>query len=786
MNMAQYRAFQLTSTFFTLFDHVRYKQVPLLRALAYEFHRKAVLYYEPMKPARLTAQHVHKLYDMLVAQDRVLPVPYHPKPGTSEKIVFGSLANYGFQLPAHKFILCLDGSQRRKSPCYVPEAMAPLNTRSFPFLVRQIKAVLRRKNMHPFFRKRWVFPWLKARLPSLMRKVDGIERLMNLTYVRGIIQSSSVNPVGYLLVHMGKQRKIPTINIQYGLIDFYQTLSTNADYYFAWGHTHKNRLMHYGTPASKIQLMGNARFDPIFTQTWMDKTQLASRLKFPANKTVFFYPEQPDLPEHNKIVVNKIIKALLPYSKHVILLVKKHPNQKQSGLTLALRRKYPFAKLIPHGAIHLYDLIHGSNALLIQYSTVGLEGMLFQKPVIALTFFPNRKRKEYSYYSSSPAITSARGQSQLNAIIRQYLKSQRYRNQMMNRQNLYREQAYSGTLSSTRIRNFVEAVSGMKINRTVAILPAFAESALYTRTLGGFPFLLHSIHAAKSSRWIDEVLVITQDPRVHDIARLANVTAIMTSPMDPYPYAAPMLQTCLHTLRSLKRTDQPPFENMIILDPLYPLLQARQLDHALRAFSSRLADSMMAIAPASRLPSPHQFSTADYPTLHWTIEGTKHSPTGALFMLKTVMAEQKQALIGHRTLPHIIAPEEGNRPIVTEKDCAYAEDILQGRRRAILLQVRKRRAIMVWRQKRRKAHQLQKRRAILRRRSLLQRTLQLRKKNASSLSLIRHNSLGKSVFDPFFRDDRNQSEQQSDHVFKRGLQNLLVREGGKDNGQLHL
>ncbi|KRE46303.1 hypothetical protein [Paenibacillus sp. Soil522] len=278
-----------------------------------------------------------------------------------------------------------------------------------------------------------------------MRKIDGIDQLFSKNNIKAIVQSSSVNPMGYLLVHMGKQRRIPTMNFQYGLIDTYQILSTNVDHYIAWGDQHRKRLTRYGAPQHKFHLHGNARFDPIFNGKWMNKSQISRKLGINGNKTIFVYPEQPLKPRDNRIVMERIIRALLPFRNKVALLVKKHPRQKGSGLSPGMMRKYPFAKLIRHRAIRLYDLLSGTDAAFVQFSTTGLEAMLFRKPVIALSFFPNTNKHEYSYYASSKLLTSAKGQKQLRTIVSKFMNRSSYRRLMMNKQQKYLLGAYSGS-----------------------------------------------------------------------------------------------------------------------------------------------------------------------------------------------------------------------------------------------------------------------------------------------------------------------------------------------------
>lgn len=445
---SQLRAYDLTANFFHTFRSVRYKHVPVVRAMAYPFHLNAVKYFESSNRAGLRwIRNPRQMYDKLVANDPITAVPYKPSKLKKAKTIYSSLVIEGLGINIKQNIICIEkkNSLRLKAPYYNPEASGRLQTAHFNTLMRQIKSIVHKKGVHPYFKRKTFMKWITSQLRSVMRKIDGIEQLFAKNNIKAVIQSSSVNPMGYLLVHMGKQRRIPTMNIQYGLIDTYQILSTNVDHYVAWGEQHRKRLTRYGAPQNKFHLLGNARFDPIFNGKWMNKSQLSNKLGINGNKTIFVYPEQPLEMRHNRIVMQRIIRALLPFRKKVALLVKKHPRQKGSGLSPVMMRKYPFAKLIRHRAIQLYDLLSGADNVFVQFSTTGLEAMLFRKPVIALSFFPNTNKHEYSYYASSKLLTSAKGQKQLRTIVSKFINGSTYRRLMMNKQQKYLLGAYSGS-----------------------------------------------------------------------------------------------------------------------------------------------------------------------------------------------------------------------------------------------------------------------------------------------------------------------------------------------------
>lgn len=442
MIKSQLRAFDLTARFFHTFRNVKYKNISVVRAMAYPFHMKAVKNYRGSKRLSLIRSPRH-MYSKLIAGDRATAVTYHPA-GSAKKI-FTPFALEGLSVNRNQSIICLDKKNRRKqrAPYYNPAASGRFQKGQYNSLVRQIKAIVRRRGVHRYFKSRSFMSWIKSQLRTVMRQIDGIERLFLKNNIKAVVQASSVNPMGYLLVHMAKQRRVPTINLQYGLIDTYQIFSTNADYYVAWGAQHQKRLTRYGAPRNLFRLLGNARFDSIFSGKWMNKARLLRKVGIRRDKMVFVYPEQPLKSRYNRVAMKRVVQALQPYRRKIVLLVKKHPRQGGSGLTKSMMRKYPFAKVVRR-SIRLYDLLNGADAAFVQFSTTGLEAMLFRKPVIALSFFPNTNKHEYTYYASSRLVTSARSQGQLRKIVAKVMNGSSYRRAMLNKQERYLLGAYSG------------------------------------------------------------------------------------------------------------------------------------------------------------------------------------------------------------------------------------------------------------------------------------------------------------------------------------------------------
>lgn len=462
MNRRFYHSLMLTRAFFRTFDQLRYRGVPIARVMFYSFHRHSMRWKGGGKPRKNWPAHKKKLYAQLVKPEPIRKMNYPQRQAAHARILYTPEAASGLTLSPGETIICgLKKNERKKyvsrGISFIIPHQTPLNRRAFRLIYRAFVKRARNKRTSRYFKRKTFLRWLHATLPDAIRTIDGCYKLFRQYNVKGVVVHSSVHPLGYTLTHMGKQRNMPTITLQYGINDDYQLMSTYSSNYVAWGRSHKRRLTQFGVPPNKIITIGAARFDPIFQKKWKTKLQLTRSLRISSRKWVFVYPEQPLPYGMNRKALLSIIRALYPHRRNIVLLVKPHPKQKKLTMTRQELQRYRFVKRVNH-RMPLYDLISGSNAVFVQFSTVGIETILLNRPLISIALFRNTVKHEFSYYAASKSITSARNQRQLNAIVNKVIRSRPYRHAMLRKQKAYRKNTYAGTVSAERIQQYIHRI----------------------------------------------------------------------------------------------------------------------------------------------------------------------------------------------------------------------------------------------------------------------------------------------------------------------------------------
>ncbi|WP_026691194.1 CDP-glycerol glycerophosphotransferase family protein [Alteribacter aurantiacus] len=467
MNHQTFKAYELTHHFFKVFKNVTYKDVPIARVLTLNFYRIFALPNYGLLETKdnvVSEVQTRKLYNLVFDDENVVSVQYSSTKALPSKVIFSRFVDK-ISFDKRNGIYCDEyiKSNDERPPYVNPTLLVSANRKAYKRVVEKVNSVLAKKSIPPVLKQQKFKDWFLSQMEHVIRLIDGLEKIFSENNIRGAVQESTLLPMNYIILFMCKQRKIPTINLQLFLNSHYQLMSMNSDYYVVFGQKEVDRMSKYGVPQEKLIKLGNGRFDTIFTRKWMNKEQLVKKMKVPRGKIILLYAEQPVRPATvNVRVMKAMISALSPFSKKIILLVKKHPRQPQSTFTPELLKKFKFIKVVNENT-HLYDLISGSDCILTQFSCVGLEAILFNKQMISVCFFEDQPSREHSYFATHPDVTSARDSLHLRRIVGKYISSQAYRKKIFLKQNEYRKYIYPGKVCTPDIQAFIKEKTGVKI-----------------------------------------------------------------------------------------------------------------------------------------------------------------------------------------------------------------------------------------------------------------------------------------------------------------------------------
>jgi hypothetical protein len=231
-----------------------------------------------------------------------------------------------------------------------------------------------------------------ASLPAYLRSISGMRAAFDRQPISLIVLGTTEDTDSRVLALEGKRRHIPSVCLQHGLLmgeeAFFPVLATVQGVY---GHYERNWYLAKGCGPRQVLITGHPRFDAIFQQASRHMVD-GRELKRPGEKLILV-AAQPNVEK----ALRHVLKHLLSMPG-VRVAVKAHPLEYARN-RLSLYQAFSHSErfqLLPKTTV-LYDVLAQADGVVTLTSTVGLEGMLFGKPVWIVD---NPNDRDYRYYQS--------------------------------------------------------------------------------------------------------------------------------------------------------------------------------------------------------------------------------------------------------------------------------------------------------------------------------------------------------------------------------------------------
>jgi hypothetical protein len=232
------------------------------------------------------------------------------------------------------------------------------------------------------------------RFPELTKDIEIFKYMLDKEDIDMIIVAQDVVEFEKTLVTVGNQKGVPSLVVQHGVtghsVGF---VPLSATKFAAWGEISKNMLIEWGALQDKIVITGAPRYDKISRKNSFNKENIYSQLGLDSNKELIVFATQ--------IAGGKIGYANLHLSHKegkdllcaMMNLMKKYPD-KQLVIKLRAAEEEEITKKIVNESkldnikitinTNIYELVEACDLLITPWSTVGLEAMIMDKPVITM------------------------------------------------------------------------------------------------------------------------------------------------------------------------------------------------------------------------------------------------------------------------------------------------------------------------------------------------------------------------------------------------------------------
>ncbi len=243
-----------------------------------------------------------------------------------------------------------------------------------------------------------------------------------------------------ITAELAKKKGIKTLLLMHGTIGTRDTMYDKilSNQIAVYGEHYKKILLEMGHPKSKIKITGNPAWDNILKGT-LEKKDLYQKLNLPIDKKMILLATTHFPLDIRDGMAYATFKAMLDMPSEYHLIIKLHPEERHNFYHLCSEEFKVPATIVDELSL-LHPLIINSELVIISDSTVGLETILLNKPLIDI----NLSGAPFSNdYVEKGAALGVRGEEDLLLVMRSILRNEKVRKQLeKNRQRYIYEHAY--------------------------------------------------------------------------------------------------------------------------------------------------------------------------------------------------------------------------------------------------------------------------------------------------------------------------------------------------------
>jgi len=279
-----------------------------------------------------------------------------------------------------------------------------------------------------------------------------------------IISELGLIPIGKAAIEVGNLKDVLTLGIQQGFwpdIALFETISSDEDpippkRIAVYGDFTKRVLVKRGGNAEKIVVTGDPKLDNLAkADVLYNRDEVCDILKIDSRKHVLVLATNPIGGRDNEELLKGVFAAIkdVPNAQ---LVVKPHPAEDES-FHKGIAKQMGMSKVIITKDIDLHALLYACDVLLVVHSTVALEAMRLEKPVISINL--TNIVNHINYAGSGAAIGVSR-QEDIAPAIMKVLEDKTARNELVERERNYVfDQLYKNDGKATkRVVGLIEAM----------------------------------------------------------------------------------------------------------------------------------------------------------------------------------------------------------------------------------------------------------------------------------------------------------------------------------------
>ncbi len=264
----------------------------------------------------------------------------------------------------------------------------------------------------------WIAWFIRRRALELAGIVDHAERLARTMRPIAVVTMQDTSPDCRTAARQFRVLGIPVAVVQHGAVSAdmggFHVLPKEGQIQAVWGEQSREWHLARGKPPESQVVTGNPRFDALMGYRPPERSSVLLPLGLdPTRPTVLLATEwyAGTASAYTLDGEDKVLRDVLGGLREIRSLqvvVKLHPTrQRESGPRIAeiLREAAPEAVLARHD---LWGLLAASDVVLVFNSTVGIEALLLDRPLVAIEYFPQAEKIPYAAWGTAVGVRGPR------------------------------------------------------------------------------------------------------------------------------------------------------------------------------------------------------------------------------------------------------------------------------------------------------------------------------------------------------------------------------------------
>ena len=206
--------------------------------------------------------------------------------------------------------------------------------------------------------------------------------------------------------------------------------------------------------------------------------------------------------------------------------------------------------------------------------------------------------------------------------------------------------------------------------KILAVIPARGNSkSIKLKNITKFdkkPLIEYTIKAAKKSKYIDDLIVSTDNKKIKKICETLNCRVPFLRPSKLSRDSTPTLPVILHAVRFMEKSLKKKYDYILLLQPTSPLRQVRDIDNSIKLLlRNKKFDSIVSVTEVGANHPYRMKIIKKNKLINFFDQGFEdmrprqklpkvYIRNGAIYLIKKKTLFKKGSLVGYNTLPYIM------------------------------------------------------------------------------------------------------------------------------------